>query len=132
MRGKIARKLKNRAGESIAETLIGLLVASLALVMLAGAISTASRLIAESKRKMGDYYTADGFLATHNSEAYEPVIGEKINVESMTLITLKTGDDSVKQEIRPSLEEGVSINCYTNSVFTGTPVYSYVKTGGEG
>lgn len=135
MRGRIARKLKSRAGESIAETLIGLLVASLALVMLAGAISTASRLIAESKRKMGEYYIADAYLATHK-EDYKLIIGEeKIKQESMTddsSITLKTADDSVKQEIRPSLEEGVSINCYTNSVFTGTPVYSYVKTGGEG
>ena len=138
MRGRIARKIKSRAGESIAETLIGLLVASLALVMLAGAISTASRLIAESKRKMGEYYIADAYLATHKEE-YKSIIGEeKIKQESMKSITLKTVDDSVNsvnQKIEPVDGES-SITCYTNSVFTGTPVhsysYSYVKTSGEG
>ncbi len=38
------KKLKNRLGESLAETLIAVLIASLAMMLLAGAITTAARM----------------------------------------------------------------------------------------
>lgn len=112
MKGRIARKLKSRAGESIAETLIGMLIASLALVMLAGSISTATRLILTSKDRMDEYYAADGDMAKQT--------GEAATIE----ITLEGG--GVEQII-----DGV--DCYGNDKFENMPVYSYVKkTTGEG
>lgn len=63
LREKIAARLKNSAGESLAEVLIALLIAALAMTMLAATISTASRMITNSKTKMGEYYEANDNLA---------------------------------------------------------------------
>ena len=49
---KLRKKIKSPSGESIAETLVALLIAALALVMLAGAMTAASNMIAVSRKKM--------------------------------------------------------------------------------
>ena len=49
-------KLKSRAGESLAEVLIALLVSALALVMLASMIAHAFNMITTSRDKMNAYY----------------------------------------------------------------------------
>ena len=56
------KKLRSRSGESIAETLIALLVSALALMMLAGAVSAATNVVTKSKAKMTEYYAADQLL----------------------------------------------------------------------
>ena len=56
---KLKQKLQSRAGESIGETLVSLLIAALALVMLAGAISASSGVIMKSRDKLNDYYSAN-------------------------------------------------------------------------
>ena len=109
MKGRIARKLRSRAGESIAETLIGLLIASLALVMLAGAIATATRLVLTSKDKMDRYYLADGAMASHDGDS------------TRASVTLTDG----------SVTQMVPVEIYTNNVFA-SPVYAYTVTTGEG
>lgn len=58
-RDKIKEKLKSHGGESIAETLVALLISALALVMLAGAITSASNMIRAERKKMEDYYVAN-------------------------------------------------------------------------
>ena len=59
MKGAL-RKLYSRAGESIGETLIALLISALALLMLAGAVSSASKIVTRNKAAMESYYgTAD-------------------------------------------------------------------------
>lgn len=63
MKQKIAAKARSQAGETLAETLISLLVAALALVMLAGAVAAAGRIVDRSKTAMKDYYTADAKVA---------------------------------------------------------------------
>lgn len=112
MKHRIARKLKSRAGESIAETLIGLLIASLALVMLAGAIATATRLVLTSKDKMDGYYEADGNMATRSDDTKN---------SSPIEITLTDG----------TVTQTVPVEIYTNNVFAN-PVYAYTVTTGEG
>lgn len=52
-------KILSQAGESIGETLVALLIAALALVMLAGAMSSSSGVILKSRDKLDDYYTAN-------------------------------------------------------------------------
>lgn len=54
----ILKKVKNRSGETIAETLVALLISSLALVILAGAISASSGIIRKSSNKLNAYYDA--------------------------------------------------------------------------
>ncbi len=52
-------KLNSRAGESIAETLVAILIAALALLLLAGTISASSNLITMSSSKLDTYYKAN-------------------------------------------------------------------------
>ena len=57
---RVLKKLRGNAGESIAETLVALLISALALVMLAGAVSAASNIISKSNEKMNEYYADSG------------------------------------------------------------------------
>ena len=62
----VKRKLHDKAGETIAETLVALLISALALVMLAGAISSTAKVITTSDKKMGEYYSKDAALASQS------------------------------------------------------------------
>lgn len=53
---RMKNKLRNRVGESIGETLVALLIAALALLMLAGAVSSASKIVTRNKAAMEEYY----------------------------------------------------------------------------
>ena len=55
----IRKKLNSQAGESIAETLVSLLIAALALVMLAGAMSASTNIVIRSRDKLDGYYDAN-------------------------------------------------------------------------
>jgi len=62
MKKKALNKLRSRAGETIAETLISVLIGALALTMLAGAISAASNMITKSETVMKTYYESNEAL----------------------------------------------------------------------
>ena len=64
---RIAGKLRSQAGESIAETLAALLIASAALLMLAGAIASTARIVEGSREKMAAYYEKDENVASHQT-----------------------------------------------------------------
>ena len=53
---KLIKKLKSSSGESIGETLVALLIAALALLMLAVAITATTRIINNSSEKVDDYF----------------------------------------------------------------------------
>ncbi len=53
------KKLHSRAGESIGETLVAVLISALALLILAGAISAATRVITRSDTAVNEFYTND-------------------------------------------------------------------------
>ncbi len=63
MKKRIRKKFHSSSGESIAETLIALLISSLALVMLASMISSTSNILSQSKNAMNNYYTEINKLA---------------------------------------------------------------------
>lgn len=69
MMERIKRKLSSQAGESIGETLIALLISALALVMLAGAVSTAMRIVTNSKEKIDVYYKVNNALVAREATA---------------------------------------------------------------
>ena len=75
LKARIAAKLKGNRGESLAEVLISLLIAALAMTMLAYAISSTSRIITKSKEKMEKYYQANEGVTTNN------VVKDSNNVE---------------------------------------------------
>lgn len=56
-------KLRSNVGETIGETLVGLLIAAFALLMLAGAISATANMIKTSDNKLKEYYQKDKVLA---------------------------------------------------------------------
>ena len=66
---KLRRRVKNQAGETIAEVLIALLISSLALVMLASMISATQSMVSKSKTKMDEYYAANNKLETYSGTA---------------------------------------------------------------
>lgn len=54
----IKRKINSRAGESIAESLISILLVALASIMFAGMVTASRNIINTSSRWMQDYYKA--------------------------------------------------------------------------
>lgn len=62
MKHSFMKKLRSKAGETIAETLIALLISALALMMLAGAIAAANRIITRSDEVMHNYYEANDVM----------------------------------------------------------------------
>lgn len=65
----IIKKLSSQTGESIGETLIALLISALALVMLAGAVSTGMRIVTNSKEKMDAYYKVNNAMVAQAATA---------------------------------------------------------------
>ena len=89
---KVNNKLRRNAGESLAETLVALLISALAIVMLAGAIATATRLVTSSKNKLKTYYSNNEKLAKMN-EAGEAAVISVEGSSGGTKITYYTNDD---------------------------------------
>ena len=108
MKKRLGKKLRSRAGETISETLVSLLVASLALVMLAGAIAAATRVIVKSKNKLDSYYGESNTVAEQNSDDAK---------EGLT----------IQVEWGGGMKEQLTYNAYyyENDEFTSTPVISY-------
>lgn len=112
MKKKTLAKLRSQSGESIAETLIALLISSLALVMLAGAVGSASRVITTSNAKMAEYYSMDNKLAEQKAEKADGSV--TVSIE---------GNYSIKQQT-----DSVSYRFFLNDAFGNTPVIAYGKS----
>lgn len=63
----MVKKLRSTSGESIAETLVAVLIAALALLMLAGTVNSSSRIITKSQTNMERYYQVYNTLADNTS-----------------------------------------------------------------
>lgn len=76
-------KLRSRAGESIAETLMALLISAIALTMLAGAVTSAMHSVDASKTAVNGYYKqANAMLRATADEgeltvSIETLVGKK-------------------------------------------------------
>lgn len=60
---RLAAWRKRRAGESLGEVLISVLISAVALVMLVSMITTSTSLISRSRDKLEDYYNAQSDMA---------------------------------------------------------------------
>lgn len=103
-------KLRSKAGETITETLVALLIAALALTMLAGAISSAATIIKHNRTVFNEYYSENEKLMRMSSTS------EKATVT----ITDKNGNAG-------SNSFTVGVDTYTNSRLS-TPVTAYKVT----
>ena len=108
----IKKKLNSRTGESISETLISLLIAALALVMLAGAVSSSSGMIMKSKDKMNSYYSAN--------EASNGVVKKTYGTGSTV-----TGGIIITDTSRVISDQSYNIEYFKNEEFGRTTVVAY-------
>jgi len=108
MMKKASRKLKSRAGESIGETLVALLISALALVMLAGAISATGRMITASDKQLGKYYDGDKKLVTLTASD-----------GTLNSLTIKGEGTAAVQEVHNNVPYSI------NNAFTSKPVVAY-------
>ena len=125
MMEKISRKLRGKTGESIGETLIALLISSLALMMLAGAVSSAGTIVQKSKAAFNDYYTKNNAVADQTAPA------GTLNV------TFSSEPDESELPFKPASSV---VNYYINDKYKQFQVVSYEMvpepessfTGGDG
>jgi len=126
MKAKICAKLRAGRGETLAEVLVALLIAALALTMLASVIAASSRMITQSKAKMKTYYEANDALAEQdvdNSNASFSVTILRVDSE--------TGADTTDAI---TLEPGktLAVAGFKNDTLGSKVIYSYCLTEGEG
>ncbi len=111
---QVQKKLYNQSGETIAETLIAMLIASIALVMLASMINSTVNVVNKSKAKMEEYYEANALL--ENSAA---------SGDTFT-ITIQGKEDSDSK-----LEQQQTVHGQKKETLSRTvAAYSYVKENG--
>lgn len=79
---RIREKLKNQAGETIAEVLVSLLISTVALMMLAVMITSAQNSVEKSREALEKYY---GSSATPGSLAITVKLEDKVNDPAATV-----------------------------------------------
>lgn len=119
MKSKAIKKLSSQAGESIGETLIALLISALALMMLAGAISSAMRIVTNSKDRMDDYYQVNNAIVEREITA--PVIDG-------TALTGFTGTFNVSIDKLLPDEMTLPVTYWKNEQLSGVPVIAYTQS----
>ena len=119
MRKKICKKLRSQTGESIAETLIAVLVIAVATMLLAGMITATNNMVRQSKEKANEYYQANTVLETFDG-----------TVQSAE-IKITAAVDPTDTDMKPvffSIPD-VSVTCAENATFGSNPVVAYHRTG---
>lgn len=114
MESVLMRRCRSRAGETIAETLLALLVSALALTMLAGAITTATNVTNVGNAAMEDYYAGmNAAAAGSDSDSSAHGSGH---------VSIKLSDNT-----GPDLLTGnsVGVDYHVNARFGGKPVVAY-------
>ena len=108
----IAKKLKNRRGETIAEVLVSLLIGAMAILMLATMVASATKIITSSSEKMKAYVIDGNNLA------------EQSSFSSTGTVTFKKDGVPVKLTDKDS----ISVQYYVNSTVGDKAVVSYRVT----
>lgn len=101
----LKKKLGSQTGESLAETLIALLIASLALVMLAGAMTTASSILTRSREKLEG---TNGYYS-----------------QTEPLVKMESGTTGTIEITGTGLNQTINILYNKNDAFSKTPVIAY-------
>ena len=113
-------KLCSKKGETLTETLVAVLIAALALVMLAGAVSAAKSLIENSTTKLNHYYD--------NAEKMNSRVissGGSYDVQGAVSISFSEQKDNSTDPDTISIQPQ-SIQCFENTEFSNRPVVAYV------
>ena len=86
---RLTKRLRARAGESITEVLIALLVSAVGLMLLAGLIVSTAHLIEKSRSTMHEYVSSDLALMEKGASTMSGTLVMKCGTESVKL----TDDD---------------------------------------
>lgn len=105
---RIKEKIASQAGETIAEVLISLLIATVALMMLAMMISSTVSMVTTSKNKMEEYY---------GTEKGVPILELQDTSSDRTTINIKKEGSTVPIETQ-------TVYIYENTAFNKS-VYAY-------
>ncbi len=139
LKSSLSKKLKGKAGESIAEVLIALLIAALALTMLASVITTAARTITRNKQQMDAYYAANEWLTAHVDDAADGSMTVTVTVkastdEDSTVKTIKLMPDQLPDGTLKPLTVNYQVNDIvgvenSDGKKEGIPVVAFWKAG---
>ena len=78
MMEKMKFKFKSCLGETIGETLVALLISALALMMLAGAVGSAAKIVTRNKAAMEVYYVGGDGSASQQANAFTKWQGKAV------------------------------------------------------
>ena len=123
---RIRKKIHDHKGDSIAEVLIALLISSLALVMLASMITSATKMITNSKAKMNDYYTANNSISAYTAPAIPIEVANRSGNSNVTIEI--TSSDAPTADPLKSLDKNYPVQYYGNYVFQNKPVIIFEKS----
>ena len=132
MKRKQKNKLLDHTGESIAETLVALLISALALVMLAAIITSSSNIIKRSRSKLDTYYSGNEYVAKMETVAdTDPEEGTPTVTDPDEGVTSQASG-TVKIELSSAgstsdFTQTINVIFYKNASFGSKPVISYNK-----
>jgi len=106
------KKIKSKAGETLVETLVAVLVGSMALLILATLINYSSKAIRESESKMNAYYTEANRLESFDGTSSS----SKARFTDSSNNSIKLTDSDPKER---------SLRYYKNSESKSIDIYSY-------
>ena len=101
------KKLRSRAGETLAETLAALLIATIGLTMLASMITSSARLITKSRSVLSDYYAENNKLEERSGDV----------TVTFEIVVAYPGTDIAQETAR--------VSYYENQTVGASPVIAY-------
>ncbi len=107
---KLLHKLRGQVGESLAETLVAVLVIALAMTILAGMIGAAGNMVKTSETKMNEYYESNVKLENFSEAGGTATVNITASGEAASI----TGNI-----------ESVTVEYLINRVFSDHPVVAY-------
>jgi len=113
---KLLRKLRQRAGESIGEVLIALLISTLGIMLLASMVTSSVRLVDDSKAKMQRYINAENAIVAQGSSTLSGEV-------SMTYYDTTPGRTTTLHDGCAS--EEIAVKYYVNTEIGEHPVVTY-------
>ena len=93
----LAGRLANQRGETLAETLVSLLIAGLSLLMLTSAVASVSRIALRARRVAQDYCAVSNELASTSDKKTETSTGTVQVSETLTNSTVTIGSVTYTQ-----------------------------------
>lgn len=111
------QQIKNKKGESIAETLVALLIAALGILLLASMIMSSSNIISRSKTAIDEYVNAENKLVSD--------MANRTDAKGKGSITMKTQTGQVKLS---EIDSSGKVDYYVNE--KADNVIAYMKSSG--